>query len=203
MAANLCVNRSDDMNMYDKSGVYVSNGEDFNFKFKTTLCASEKVYFVNSVTDLLIGENYNSVLRNLVFDFFVIDVFTDVDTSWIYIVEDDNDSDVNILGEMESFVYNTNIVDIVRANDEYGVIDELMESLDLNIEYRTGIHKSPIIESIANLINAFERKVNDFDVDAESLIGMVNMLGGISGELTADKLLEAYAKSDIYKSKGK
>ena len=203
MAANLCVNRSDDMNMYDKSGVYVSNGEDFNFKFKTTLCASEKVYFVNSVTDLLIGENYNSVLRNLVFDFFVIDVFTDVDTSWIYIVEDDNDSDVNILGEMESFVYNTNIVDIVRANDEYGVIDELMESLDLNIEYRTGIHKSPIIESIANLINAFERKVNDFDVDAESLIGMANMLGGISGELTADKLLEAYAKSDIYKSKGK
>ena len=58
-----------------KLGVYNLNGEDFTFNFKTSLSAIEKVYFVNSVTESLIDDNYNYVLKDLIFDFYIVDVF--------------------------------------------------------------------------------------------------------------------------------
>ncbi len=188
------------MNLYDKTGVYTYNGEDHMFEFKTYLSASEKVYFVNSVSNLLIGENYNSVLRNLLADFFIIDVFTNVDTSWIFAGEEDDNANIDVLGEMENLVYGTNIVEIVKSNDEYGIIEELEGSLDLNIEYRTGIHKNPITESLARLINTFEKKVGDFDMDGQNLMELASVLGGVSDEFTMENLLNAYAKSDMYKN---
>jgi len=188
------------MNKYDKNGIYTYNGEDHMFEFKTYLSAGEKVYFVNSISNLLIGENYNSVLRSLLVDFFIIDVFTDVYTSWIYDNEENDGSDIDVLGEMENMVYGTNIVEIVKKNDECGIIEELEKSLDLNIEYRTGIHRNPINESLARLIDAFEKKVGDFNMDGQNLMDAISMLGGISDEFTMSNLLEAYEKSNMYKN---
>lgn len=190
------------MNIYDKTGVYTRNGEEFLFEFKTSLRAGEKVYFINAVSNLLIDDNYNSVLRDLIFDFFIVDVFTNVDTSWAFTNEDDEEDDVekiDVISEMEDLISETNIVEIVTMNAEIGLIDELRNALDLNIEYRTGIHKNPISESLANLINTLDRKIGNFNMDTESMMDMMNMLSGISGELTADKMLEAYSKSDMYK----
>lgn len=188
------------MSDYVKSSVYTRNGRDFSFNFKTSLRASEKVYFVNAVSELLIDDNYNSILRDLIFDFFIIDVFTNVDTSWAYANEEDENKaeKIDIVREMEGLVYETNIVDIVIANAEIGLIKELCHALDLNIEYRTGIHRNMIEESLSSLINTFEKKIAD--IDFENIMEMSQMLSGISGELTADKILEAYAKSDMYKS---
>lgn len=191
------------MSDYVKSGVYMRNGKDFSFNFKTSLRASEKAYFVNAVSELLIDDNYNSILRDLIFDFFIIDVFTNVDTSWAYANEEDENEveKIDIIGEMEDLVYETNIVEIVMTNAEIGLIDELRNALDLNIEYRTGIHRNMIEESLSGLINTFERKIAD--IDFESIMEMSQILGDISDELTADKILEAYAKSDMYRSKNK
>lgn len=185
---------------YEKSGTYNQNGESIQFSFNTMLRASEKVYFVNSVSELLIGENYNSILRDLLTSFFIIDVFTDVDTSWIYTnTGDDEEYDIDYIAEMEDLVYGTNIVEIVLANIDDSLFQELCNAIDLNIEYRTGIHKNPITESLANLIDTLNRKIGDFS-DMESMAEMMNMFSGIADEFTMDNMIEAYGKSNMYKN---
>lgn len=186
-------------NGYEKSGTYNQNGESIPFSFNTMLRASEKVYFVNSVSELLIGENYNSILRDLLTGFFVIDVFTDVDTSWIYADTGDEEDGIDYITEMEDLVYGTNIVEIVLANIGDSLFQELCDAIDLNIEYRTGIHKNPITESLAGLIDTLNKKVGDFS-DMESMAEMMNVFSGIADEFTMDNMIEAYGKSNMYKN---
>lgn len=179
-------------------GTYNFDGESISFSFKKNLRATEKVYFVSMMSELLIGDNYNSVLRDLLFDFFVIDVFTDVDTSWMYEQSDDED-ETDYISKIEDLVCNTNIADIVKSNVEDGLLGELLDAVELNIEYRTGIHRNPISESLASLVKTLDKKIGDFNVDMESVAEMMGLLGGISNELTMENMLSAYAKSDMYK----
>ena len=55
----------------------------------------------------------------------------------------------------------TNIVDIVKANVREGLIDELSQAIDDNVEYRTGVHHNPVTESISHLVKTVENKVKD------------------------------------------
>ena len=180
-----------------KTGVYTRNGEDFNFEFKTSLSANEKVAFVNLVTDLLVEKNYNYVIKDMIFDFMTVCIFTnDIDVSYIL---SDECSDDEFYNEIENLLEETNIIDIIVANSEDGLIDDLKQAVDYNVEYKTGIHRNVISESIADLIKTIEKKVGDFTIDSDSIMGMMNMLNGISDELTMDNLLDAYARSDMYK----
>lgn len=181
------------MKDYDKKNAIYKYGEDeFTFDFYTSLPTSKKAAFVNSVSYLLVGDSYNSVLKDILFDLFLVKIFTNVDVSSI--IKSDT-----IIDDAEEFLNTTNIVEIVKANAEDGVMEELSNALDLNIEYKTGIHRNIISESIVNLVNTFERKIGDFTIDSDSIMGMMDVLNGISGELTMDNLLDAYARSDIYR----
>ena len=135
------------MNNEVKTGVYTIDDKDIPFAFYTSLSAYRKAQFVNSVSDMLIGDNYNYVIRDLAFDFCIVAIFTDIDTS------DVQDADDGITA-MEDFVDKFKpVVDIVKTNSADGVLDELHTAIDLNIEYRTGIHINPISSSLANLID--------------------------------------------------
>ena len=175
-----------------RTGVYTYNGVEETFTFYTTLRAVDKINFINLVTNVLVGDNYYSIIRDLIFDFEIIDIMTDVDVSNI---RNANDA----VSAIEDFLENTNIVEIVKANIEDGLIEELNKSVDDNIEYRTGIHKNPIAESLSHLLNTLENKVSDIDTD--SMMNMAEIFSGVSGELTADKFIEAYANSDMFKQK--
>lgn len=177
-----------------KTGVYTNvNGDDVAFDFVTSLSAIDKVGFVQAVTNTLVGDHYNFVIKNMIFDFMIIRFFTDIDVSDIL---DADDSVVRI----ERFLNDTNAVEIVMANADSGVIKELMGAVELDIEYKTGIHNNPftpIVESLTSLLDTVESKIEDIDLD--SMLDMAQTMGGISGELTPEKILEAYANSDMYK----
>lgn len=179
------------MNNEIKTGVYTFDGEDTPFAFYTSLNAYRKAQFVDSVSNILVSDNYNYVIRDLAFDFCIVAIFTDIDTS------DVSDADDGITA-MEEFVDKFKpVVDIVKANAEDGVLDELHKAIDLNIEYRTGIHINPISSSLASLFDTIERKVNDIDLD--SMMDLAQSMASISGELTPEKMLDAYAKTNIFK----
>ena len=184
------------MKMKTRSGVYTYNSEEHSFNFYTFLDSYKRMLFVNNVTDLLVGDNYNSVIRDLVFDYNVISVFTDVDVSK---VTDENNTTQDTLGAMEELVYETNIVEIVKANVIAGVIDELNKAVNDNIEYRTGIHKNPIADSLSHLLNTIDGKISG--IDTENMMKMAQVISNLSGELTADKMLESYSKSDMFREK--
>ena len=130
-----------------KSGVYTYKGNDIDFSFKTSLNAINKIKFVNSVTETLVDDNYNYIVKDMIFDFFIIDIFTDID---IFFVGDEDDFD--LINMMEDFLDETNVVEIVKMNAEVGLINELKEAVDYNIEYRTGIHRNVFAESLSSLI---------------------------------------------------
>ena len=182
------------MSEYMKTGVYNRGEDEFMFEFNTSLSVKEKVSFVSSVVDIVVDDNYYDFLVDLIFDYEIIDRFTNVDLSEIEYADNQIDAIERLLAE-------TNIVEIVKANDYMGTIDELRNSVMLGIEYRTGIHRNLVDEALSGLIRTFENTVSKIDVSEMSK--MAQMLSGISGELTPAKILDAYAETDMYKENRK
>ena len=180
------------MNRSVKMGIYTHNGEEVNFNFYTSLRAYDKMRFVQNVTNLVVGDNYNSVIKDMMFDFMIIDIFTDVD-----ITEINNSNDA--INMIEQLLDETNIVAIVKANVEDGVIDELEKAVDDNIEYRTGVRRNPIADGISSLLKTIENKLADIDVDG--MMEMAQTISGMAGEMTPERMLEAYSHSDMFKER--
>ena len=62
------------------NGIYAYNGEMKDFTFYTNLSAYDKLRFVSSVVGTVVDEDgYNCVIRDLMTDFYIIDIFSDVD----------------------------------------------------------------------------------------------------------------------------
>lgn len=174
-----------------KMGVYTRKTTDDNvqcsFNFTTDLNIIQKINFINRVTSLVLTDNYYTVIKDMIFDFIVIDIFTDVDISEI------TDSPNSII-MIEDLLENTNIVKIVKGSMVDGLWDELKDAVEKNIEYKTGIHVSPLSIAINKLLGTIEKKINE--IDTQSMMDLATKLNSISGELTADKLVEAYSHTD-------
>ena len=146
-----------------KTGAYTYKNESVPFNFYTELRAVDKIKFINAVCDTLIDTNYYSVIRDLVFDFQIVNVFTDVVVPELQ----DSPSPISII---EEFLDDTNIVEIVKANVDKKLIAELEKAVDENIEYRTGIHKNTLEDALTSLLHTVEQKINDVDTE-----GMMEM----------------------------
>lgn len=173
------------MNMRNAiSGVYFKGEESFNFNFYTNLMVSDKLEFVNSIVDLVVdGQNYNYVIRDLLFDFYLIDIMTDVDTSELV-------SSESFLYDVELFLENTSIVDVVKANIDTGLIEELNKAIDLNIEYRTGMRVNQLNDALTSLVNTIEKKMDGIDLN--KAMEMVNLFTGMTDEFTTENIVKAY-----------
>lgn len=177
-----------------KMGVYIqktADGENnISFNFFTNLSAVDKMKFVNEVTNLVLTDNYYTVIKDMIFDFVIINIFTDIDISEI-------SEAPNSISRIEELLETTNIVEIVKANMEEGLLFELKDAVDKNIEYRTGIHTSHISDSISKLLNTIESKISG--IDTQMMVELAEKLTGISGDLTVEKLAEAYSNTDSAK----
>lgn len=179
-----------------KSGIYIYNGKEIDFNFKTNLRTTEKIQFVNAVCSFIIDDdnkNYHSVLRDLIFDYEIVDIFTDVDVSNL------NDAG-NTIGAIEDFLSNTNIVDIIIKNVDVNVIRELNDAVNKNIEYKTGVKVASIEDSLSNFLDVITKKIENIDIDEFNKA--VTKLGNSTGSvLTPEELLKAYSKTDMFKNK--
>ena len=179
------------------SGVYTYNNEDCNFIFATDLSAFNKMIFVKSVVETVVSDNnYNSIIKDLIFDFNIIRVFTDVDTYFVNVKDDDGNT-IDPIIPIEEFLEETNIVDIVKKNMRIGLLDELNDAVNKSIQYLTGIHTNPISESIASLINTIEKKVSEVDLD--SMMDMVYKFANMTEDFTMENLINKYMESDVHK----
>ena len=180
-----------------KLGVFSYDGNTYNFNFTTSLSAYEKMVFVKTVVKSIIDEDgYDAIIRDLIFDFVIIDVFTNIDTSFIN-MKDDEGNDINPIIPIEHFLEETNVVDIVKSNMESGLIDELNRAIDLNIQYLTGICVNSLNSALANLVNTIEDKIDEYDLS--SVMGMVQKFVDMSEDFTVENAINAYMNSDIHK----
>ena len=132
----------------------------------------------------------------IIFDFGLVSILTDIDTSFIH-QGDDEGNPINPIIFIEQFLEETNVVDIVKANMEAGLLDELNKAVDKSIEYRTGIHPSPLNDALASLVNTLEKKVKEFDMSGA--MEMAQKFAGMTGELNVDSIVNAYINSDTHK----
>lgn len=182
-----------------KLGTYINNTNDeaISFDFATDLTAFTKMSFVNYVTNSLVGEDrYDSIVRPLIFDFALVTFMTDIDTSFIK-VRDDEGNVINPIIPIEKFLEETNVVDIIKANMEDGLIDELNKAVDKSISYRTGIHPSPLSEAIASLVSTIENKVKDIDLG--NLMEMTKLFTDMADDFTPENIVDAYLGSNAHK----
>lgn len=180
------------------NGAYVRNDELVDFNFATDLSAYKKMLFVNYVVNSIVDENsYDSIIKDLVFDFGLIEIMTDIDTSFID-VKDEDGNVINPIIFIEQFLEETNIVDIVKANMEIGLLDELNNAVDKSIEYRTGIHPNVISDALSNLIKTIDNKVKEFDLDG--MMDMAKLFTGMTEDFTTENIVNAYMESDIHKN---
>lgn len=180
-----------------KNGVFTYNDESYNFDFKTSLSANDKQFFVKAVIDNLVSDDlYDVVIKDLIFDFMIVAVFTNIDTSFINIKDDDG-SDINPIIIIEHFLEETNVVDIVKENMSDGLLDELNRAVDLNIQYLTGINTNSFSEAVANLLSTIKNKVEEVDLD--SITGMAQKFAGMTEDFTLENIVNAYMNSDIHK----
>lgn len=179
-----------------KTGFYNYNGEDVEFNFNVSPSYAKQSEFVNAVVDSLIGDTYNYILKDLIFDYMIISVFTDVDVSYIKKCN----SSSQTIDLIEELLMNSNIVDIVKNNLGVKLVSKLEDAVNKSIEYKTGIHCNPISDAIANLINTLDEKANNFNLDSDEMLEVANALINMKDEFTADKIIEAYARSEFKKN---
>lgn len=179
-----------------RTGAYTNaDGDSVPFVFKTSLSMQEKMSFVKSVTNTIVGDNYMSIARDMFFDFYIIEFFTSVDTKAFY---DDNVNGSETVDMIEKLLNETNIVDIIKSNIDNSVLVELNRAVDLDIEYRTGIRENTIETSLIKLIDTFDKKIEN--VDSEDMMNAVGMLVSMSDELTPEKMIDAFVKTDVFKA---
>lgn len=172
---------------------YISNGEEIEFTYLANPSMSKKVAFVKSVAENVVNDDcYYPMIKDMVFDFCLIEFFSDI------IVADDNEDTIDYV---EEFLANNNAATVMKIGMDFDVIQELRENVDKMIEYKTGIHPSPIADGIVKILDTLEQKFAGIDVDA--MTGMANVFDKLQGDITPEKMLEAYAKSDVFKKQAK
>lgn len=177
-----------------KNGVFTYNNESYNFDFSTSLSAYEKMVFVKTVVENLVDDNsYDFVVKDLIFDFTIIEMFTNIDTSFVN-AKDDDGNDIHPIIIVEHFLNETNVVDIVKANMEVGLLEELNRAVDLNIQYITGIHVNPLGEAIANLVSTIENKIDNIDLD--SAMKMAQKFSGMTEDFTVENIVKVLTSED-------
>lgn len=176
---------------YDGMTTYVSaNGVDIEFNYCYDIPMSQKIAFVDSVVNPVVGDDYYyPMIKDIMFDFRMIQFFTDIDTD---VVDGDD-----VIDQIVKFLESTNAADVIKVSVNFGVIQELYEAVDKAIEYKTGIHPSPIADGIASILDTLEQKFAGIDMDA--MTGMAKVFSKLQGDITPDKMLEAYANSDVFK----
>lgn len=177
--------------MSDKiiNDTYISNGEEIEFNYYASPSMSKKLSFVKSVVDTVCGDDYYyPMIKDMTFDFCLIEFFSDI------IVDDDNEDTIDYV---EEFLANNNAATVMKLGMDFDVVQELYDNVDKMIEYKTGIHPAPIADAISKVLDTLEQKFAGIDVDA--MTGMANVFGKLQGDITPEKMLEAYAKSDVFK----
>ena len=177
------------MKNFKYTGFYSNNGIDMiEFHYNADLTAVEKIQFVSGVVNMMIGDHYNYIVRDMLFDYSIISVFTDYDLSYIKNSE-------NAVSDIEDLLNTTNIVDQVKMAMDESLLNELHVAIDRDVEYKTGIKMNSIEDSVARFIDTFTQKIKQSDLQ--------NIMKDIFKNMNAENVVNAYMKSDIFKQRNK
>ena len=175
---------------FDKDGIYTYKGVNEPYKYRTTITSRQKMQFIQFVTDNVVTDKaYFPIMRDLFFDFAIVNLFTDIDM-------EDTLSQVDVF---EEFNNETGVAETVKVDIDRRLLNELNMAVDKSIEYKTGVKKNDISDVATSLLSMVEKKLENIDV--ESFMKFAEKMNEVQGDFTPAKMLEAYAQTDMFKDK--
>lgn len=154
------------------------------------ISTKRKMSFIQFVVDnILDDDNYNLVLKDIIIDVGLIKYFSDVDISDILSAED-------FIDEFEKFRDNTDLIDVIKNEMDNNELANILNCIDKQIEYKTGIHDDTITTALSNLIKTIDRKIGDIDLDVTNLNKILSIM---PEEFTMDNLVKAYSDNILQK----
>lgn len=182
---------------------YHNNGLQKIFQYKSNLSIYDKMRFVSTVVNTLVDDNITciSLIRDLIFNFELIDFFTDIDTKAILNIDDEEDDESNVTAPidlMEEFIEQTDIIKILYESIDKDIMSELNKAVNDGIYYKTGVNIYDVSNSIGNLLSVIETKIKN--IDATNINDFIKVISGMRENVTPEKILDAYIQSEIYKN---
>lgn len=174
---------------FTETGSYTYNGEQKEYRYSPTATIAEQIAFVEMVTNgVFISNSYLPLLKKPVFDYWVIATFTDIDMNGL--------SDIDAFNE---FNKETGVAAHIEEKLSFGLLDNLTESVDANIEYKQGLAHDNISTAIVDLINTVKDRIEAFGegLNSDIVMDFIQKFGesGIDGE----SIIKTYLDSDQYK----
>lgn len=141
---------------YNMTGQFTYKDETYDVKYTDTLTTFEKLQFINNTVSWVVGEDYRPILKRFAYRYNLC-LLSNVDFNQ-FVSADENG---NNIAELIEFIDSTDLPDMIEAELDTAVVNELKENIDLDIEYRTGIHRDSISSAVSDLINKFSKKMDE------------------------------------------
>lgn len=172
-----------------KDGISETN----NCNIFTNLSMQNKVGLVNFVVNSVVDDtDFYFIATDIIFNFALVKFLTDIDI--------DIDENVGLgLTELEEFFDGNDIVDVIRDTLGKDFINKLYQSVQYGIEYRTGVKINDVSQSFIRLLDTVEEKVSKIDMG--EMLNAVKVISSFNGNFSPDNILNAFAKTDIFKEK--
>ena len=180
---------------FDMTEVYTYKGQDVEFHYATTATYLEQAAFVDAATQSVIQSgNYIPLLKDIMFNLKLVQMFTDIDMRQFYV--DDQFS----LDAFEAFDNETGVSTMLKvALIDNEVMINLMQSIDDNIAYRTGIRRDEISTAIVELIRTLAQKIDSLGDGIETSAVNEFMKKFNESGFDGESLVDAYLNSEQYK----
>lgn len=168
---------------------------EYEYTYKTDLSLKEKAEFVVLVTNKVVSEHYNKMMYNFVFDLELIRMFADIDIEKTVLGIDENADDWEHIFALQRFMTETTVLSEIKDGIRPGLLDELKEAVDYNIEYKTGIHHNRVEDAIMGLIDLLSEKVKSLAIDSDSAKKIVELFPRFVKNTSSQEIINAIASS--------
>ena len=135
-------------------GIYTYNGTEYEFEYKTVLKAMQRLMTIMNIEQVLLHDGqYYSLLKDIAIKYYILRAYAPDFEYPTAITDADGDLDWD---EIEIFFADTNIYATIAENADTIQFEEMLENLDNDLAYQTGIDKASITNELIRLIHSYK-----------------------------------------------
>ncbi len=136
------------------NGIYIYNGIQYEFEYKIVLTAMQRLMTIMNIERVLLQDgHYYSLLKDTAVKYYILKAYAPDFEFPTAITDADGDLDWD---EIEIFFANTDVYTIITENVDAGQFQEMLENLDNDLAYQTGIDKVSITNELIQLIHSYK-----------------------------------------------
>ena len=178
-------------------GVYTIDNEVTDYHYTSYIGTAAQVNFVKAVTEMIIGGGeYIPLLKEPLFNYVLLSVFTDIDLTKF--VDDDGDLLIDDFVEFDTVSGVSAKLKLLIDSD---MLYQIQTSLDTNLAYKTGLHKDDMTDAVVELVKILGDKINSIgkDLNTEKVNEFITKFN--NSDLNTESIVKAYLDSDGFNSK--